>query len=175
MRGRMIIGVALLALLAGGCGGGEKKKEKPAVPAKTPVNDPPVAPDKSGAPQELLGQYSVKIPKADLPKDAAEELTEGSETWTVTLAETGGPGDGPAFTIANDQLGPLESSHFTVKDKRITLHEEECAQTGEAVESSWAYELQGKTLTLTEEKGACPDEVASTILTSKPLKKKSGD
>jgi hypothetical protein len=175
MRERMAIGIALLALVAGGCGGGEKKKEKPAVPAKTPVNDPPVEPKKSGAPQELLGQYTVKLPKADLPEDAAEELTQGSETWTVTLAETGGPGDGPAFTIANDQLGPLESSHFTVKDKEITVHEQECAQTGEAVTSTWTYELSGSTLTLEEGKGACPDEVASTILTSKPLKKKDAD
>ena len=163
--------LAALALITG-CGGG-KKKEKPAIPAETPVNDPAVKPEKSGAPQELLGQYTVSLPKADLPQDAPEELTEGSETWTVTLAETGGPGEGPAFTIANDQLGPLESSHFEVKDDRIVLHEEECAQTGEPVESVWRWKLDGEELTLTEEKGACPDEVASTILTSGPLKKDS--
>jgi hypothetical protein len=168
-------GAAALVLAAGCGGGGEKKKEKPPIPADTPVNDPPVAAKKSGAPQELLGQYSVKLPKKDLPKDAPEELTEGSETWTVTLADTGGPGEGPAFTIANDQLGALESSNFEVKDGRILIHEQECAQTGEPVESEWRYELKDDELTLTEGKGACPDEVASTILTSGPLKKKDAD
>jgi hypothetical protein len=174
MRVWTVVGVLVVALVAAGCGGG-KKKEKPPIPADTPVNDPAIKPEKSNAPKELLGQYSVKLPKKDLPKDAPQELTEGSETWTVTLAETGGPGEGPAFTIANDQLGPLESSNFEVKQDRILLHEEECAQTGEAVESVWRWKLKGDELTLTEEKGACPDKVASTILTSGPLEKIDSD
>ncbi|HEX8054767.1 MAG TPA: hypothetical protein VF517_17400 [Thermoleophilaceae bacterium] len=173
LRGVAIASGAAALVLAAGCGGGgAKKQEKPATPAETPVNDPPVQAKESGAPSDLLGQYTVKLPKADLPKDAPEELTEGSETWTVTLAETGGPGEGPAFTIANDQLGALESSNFEVKGDRILLHEEECAQTGEPVESEWTYELKGERLTLKEAKGACPDEVASTILTTSPLQRK---
>ncbi len=166
-------GVAALVLMTG-CGGGEKK-EKPAIPAETPVNDPPVQAKKSGASPELLGQYEVKLPKKDLPKDAPQELTEGSETWTVTLADTGGPGDGPAFTIANDQLGPLESSNFEVKGERILLHEQECAQTGSPVESEYGFELKGDELTLSDPKGTCPDKVAETILTSGPLRKTDAD
>ena len=172
MRLWTVVGLAVIALVAAGCGGGEKKKEKPAIPAETPVNDPPVQAKKSGASQELLGQYQVKLPKGDLPEDASEELTEGSETWTVTLADTGGPGDGPAFTIANDQLGPLESSNFQVKGKRILINEEECAQTGSPVEAEYRYELKGDELTLSDPKGTCPDKIAETILTSGPLKKK---
>jgi hypothetical protein len=174
MRLWTVVAVALIALVAAGCGGGEKK-EKPAIPAETPVNDPPVQAKKSGASQELLGQYEVKLPKSDLPKDAPEELTEGSETWTVTIADTGGPGDGPAFTIANDQLGPLESSNFEVKGDRILLHEEECAQTGEPVESEYSYELKDDELTFSDPKETCPDKVAETILTSGPLTKKDSD
>ena len=165
--------IALAAVLVTGCGGGgEKKQEKPAIPAETPVNDPAVEPAKSGAPDELLGQYTVTLNESDLPDDAADELTEGGPTWTVTIAETGGPGEGPAFTIANDQEGPLESSNFEVKDDRILIHEQECAAAGEPVESVWTYELKGEELTLTEEKGSCTDEVALTVLTTKPLKKK---
>lgn len=172
MRVWTLVACAVVALVAAGCGGGEKKKEKPAIPAETPVNDPPVHAKKSGAPPELLGQYQVKLPKADLPKDAPEALTEGSETWTVTLADTGGPGDGPGLTIANDQLGPLESSRFEVKGKRIKIREEECAQTGSPVDPEYSYELKGDELTLSDPKGTCPDKVAETILTSGPLKKK---
>jgi hypothetical protein len=171
MRVRIVMAVAALSLVAG-CGGSEKKKEKPAIPAETPVNDPAVKPEKSGAPQELLGQYSVSLPKADLPQDAPEELAEGSETWTVTLAETGGPGEGPAFTIANDQLGALASSNFQVKGKRILIKEEECAADGKPVDPEYTYELQGEELTLSSPKGTCSDKLTETILTSGPLKKK---
>ena len=173
MRVWTLVAVASIALVAAGCGGGEKKKEKPAIPAETPVNDPPIHSEKSGAPPELLGQYEVTLPKGELPKDAPEELAEGSETWTVTLADTGGPGDGPALTIENDQLGPLESSHFEVKGKTIKIHEEECAQTGSPVDPEFSYELKGKELTLSDPKGTCPDKVAETILTSAPLTKKA--
>lgn len=164
--------IAVTAVLAAGCGGGEKKQDKPPVPAETPINDPAVEPAKSRAPGELLGQYTVTITPDDLPSDAAEELQDGGPEWTLTLAETGGPGEGPAFTISNDQLGALESSNFEVKGDRILVHEQECAATGEPVESVWRYELKGEELTLTEEEGACPDRVALTILTTKPLKKK---
>ncbi len=172
--GITIAAITSTVALTVGCGGGggEKKQEKPPIPAEAPANNPPVEPAKSGAPDELLGQYTVTLDESDLPDDAADELTEGGPSWTVTIAETGGPGEGPAFTIANDLEGPLESSNFEVKGDRILVHEQECASTGEPVESVWRYELKGKELTLTEEKGSCPDEVALTVLTTKPLRKK---
>ena len=167
------IGVAALALAVGCGGGGEKKKEeKPPIPAETPVNDPPVKPEKSGAPDDLLGQYTVRLAESDLPDDAPEELTQGSETWTVTLAETGGPGEGPAFTIANDQLGALETSNWEARGGKILIHEQDCEGSGEPTESEWSYQLRGDELTMKEIKGACSDNVAVTILTTKPLKRK---
>ena len=171
MRVRMVFVAIALAALVGGCGGGEKK-EKPAIPAETPVNDPPVKPEKSGAPQELLGQYEVTIPLDDLPQDAPVTPSAVTDKWTVTLAETGGPGDGPAFSIANGQAEPIEISNFQVKGDRILLKEETCAATGKPVDSEFKYELSGDQLTLSDPKDTCADRIAETILTSKPLKKK---
>ena len=172
MRVRMVLAAVAATALVAGCGGGGEKKEKPAIPAETPVNDPAVKPEKSGAPQELLGQYEVNIPEEELPTDAPEQLSTVSDVWTVTLAETGGPGDGPAFSIANGQAEPIETSNFQVKGDRIIVKEQTCAATGEPVNSEWTYELSGDELTLSDPKDACPDKIAETILTSKPLTKK---
>ena len=170
MRVRMVfVAIAVVALVAG-CGG-EKKKEKPAVTAQTPTNNPPVEPKKSGAPPELLGQYEVTIPLKDLPQDSPVAASATTDTWTVSLAETGGPGDGPAFSIANGQAEPIETSSFKVKGKQIVLTDETCT-AGKPVDSEWTYELSGDELTLSDPKNACSDKFAETILTTKPLTKK---
>jgi hypothetical protein len=167
--GMVFVAVALIALVAG-CGGGEKK-EKPAIPAETPVNNPPVKAEKSGASQELLGQYEVSIPLKDLPQDAPAIASATTDTWTVTLADTGGPGDGPAFSIANGQAPPIETSTFQVKGDRVILKDQTCT-SGKPVDSEWTYELSGERLTFSNPKDACSDGIAETILTTKPLTKK---
>jgi hypothetical protein len=172
MRVRMVFVAIAAAALVAGCGGGEKKQEKPAKTAETPTNNPPVEPKKSGAPQELLGQYEVKIPETDLPSEAPEDLATVTDVWVVTLAETGGPGDGPAFSIANGQAEPIETSSFQVKGDRIILTDETCAAEGKPVDAEFTYELSGDELTLSSPKNTCPDKLSETILTSKPLTKR---
>jgi hypothetical protein len=148
--------VCLVPVSAAGCGD-DKKDDSPAKAGQSAEGP---------APQQLVGEYSMTLKTADLPPDPPPELTEGSKKWTLKIANTGGPGNGPALTIVNDELGALESSHLGVAGQRLVLHDEECAATGEPVQSEYSWAVSGKTLTLTGAKGGCPDKVAATLLTA---------
>src|SRR4051794_38149619 len=94
-------------------------------------------------------------------------------TWKLTIAKSGGPNNGPAFTIANGSAGVLESSAFAVHRNQITLRNEECGAGGTTTVHTnvYSYRLQSKTLTFTTVKNSCSDKVAQTILTSEPWAK----
>ena len=121
------------------------------------------------APDELVGAYAVTLEKSDLPSDPPPELTDGSSTWILKIANTGGT-EGRTFGISNKSLGLLEEPSFGVDGDTITLIDEECAtETGyELYDNQYRYELQGDSLTFTTVENSCPDQVAETILTSRP-------
>jgi hypothetical protein len=146
-------------MMASGCGGSSGGGgSKPAASAAA----------EGPAPPQLVGAYAMSLKPSDLPPHPPEELTGGSAGWTLKVANSGGPGGGPVFTVANDQSGTLESSSLGVAGERVFLHHEECAEkTGyRLVESEYRWSLSGKTLRLSDVKVGCPDKVASTILTS---------
>ena len=147
--------------LASGCGDKDRSSSQK-----------PKQPSEAVAPEQLVGEYAMTLRRDDLPPNPPPELTDGSKTWTLKIANTGGPSNGPALTIVNDKLGPLESSRFGVVGQRILLHEQECDATGEAVESEYDWTVKGRTLTFAGGKGACRDKVALTLLTANPWTKK---
>jgi hypothetical protein len=160
MRGRAAACAAAMGAIAlTGCGGGDSSSS-----TATSGGPPPAA---------LIGTYATTLKPSDLPANPPPELTDGSNGWTVKIAKTGGPGGGPTLTIANDQAGVLESPKLVVAGKTIHLPNEECANKAGAdvkfdnAQYTWA--LNGKTLTLSDAKGVCPDKVAVTILTAHPL------
>ena len=158
---RTLAPIAVLAVfVAGACGSGEDSGSAATTPPQR-------------TPAKLLGTYTTTLKPADLPADAADELTHSSPNWKLTIANTGGVNDGAAFAIANAENGSLEDPPFTVSGDVIELHREECASGGQAkfYENRYRYELSGKSLTLTKVKNLCPDEVALTILTSEPWTK----
>ena len=165
-RTTCITGAALcLALaLASGCGddddGGDGSSDKPKQPSE------------AAAPPELAGEYGMTLRSADLPPDPPPELTDGSKTWTLKIANSGGPGNGRVLTILNDDLGALEASNFGVAGQRILLHKQECAATGGEVESEYTWKVEGDKLTFTGGEGACSDKVALTLLTANPWTRK---
>jgi hypothetical protein len=156
---RLIV-VAAVVVVAG-CGSDDDASESSAKPAER------------GAPKELLGTYTTKLEPSDLPPNPAPELTSPHTTWTLTIANSGGAGNGRAFTIANTGLGPLESSSFGIRGDRILLHREECAAGGSVhlYENEYSYRLSGRTLTLETVKNSCKDKVAESILASGPWTK----
>jgi hypothetical protein len=157
-----LLAVGLIA--AAGCGSDDDSKTSAKAPAKAPER---------AAPKELLGSYTTTLKRSDLPPNPAQELTAGSTKWKLTIANSGGVGNGPAFTIANADLGVLESSSFGVRGDRVLLHKEECAAGGNErfYENQYSYGLPANTLTFTTVKNSCPDDVAQTILTSEPWTK----
>jgi hypothetical protein len=64
----------------------------------------------------------------------------------------------------------LEEPKLTVDGDVLKLEDEECAQTtGYAFyDNEYRWELSGSTLTLATVSNDCPDQVAETILTSRP-------
>jgi hypothetical protein len=60
-----------------------------------------------------------------------------------------------------------------VDGARLLLLNEECAAGGEQefYDNEYRWKLDGETLTLTEVENQCPDDVALTILTSRPWTK----
>jgi hypothetical protein len=152
MRRRLAIGVAGLIVL-GGCGSSD---------SGTP----------GGVPAALLGKYTTELNVSDQPAGAPRELTDGSMRWTLTIAKSGGIDGGPVFGIANSRLGPLENPSFSVKDDLLLLRHEECAAGPKPFyDNRYRYKLSGKTLTLTKVENQCRDQVALTILTSRPWTK----
>ncbi|MEA2472907.1 MAG: hypothetical protein QOE06_822 [Thermoleophilaceae bacterium] len=154
---RAVAITAVLALVAG-CGSDKKGTSKPAAGTK--------------APPQLVGAYSTTLQTKDLPPNPPPELTDGSRTWTLKIANSGGPGNGPALTIVNDKLGSLESSHLEVAGGLLRIQGEECAVKGAPVESEYVWFTKGKQLALKVAKNGCPDKIAATILTAHPWTKK---
>jgi hypothetical protein len=150
--------VATVALVPAGCGSSGAKKGSSSAPSV-----------EGSAPASLVGTYTTSLKSADLPPNPPPELTDGSNTWKLTIANSGGSvGNGRVFSIANAQLGGLESPAFDVRGDRIVLHAEECAAGGTThfLENTYAFEVSGKMLCFTTVKNSCRDRVAETILTS---------
>lgn len=110
-----------------------------------------------------------------MPTDAAQELEDGGPAWRLRIGASGGPDDGPFLAIdsADEDFGNLEAPSLRVAGDRLLLLKEECAAGGESefYDNEYRWKLDGETLTLTEVENQCPDEVALTILTSRPWKK----
>lgn len=161
MQRNALLALPAILLLATGCGGGSSSSSTSTV-AEGP------------APAELAGTYSTTLKPADLPSKLPPELADGGLKWTLEIANSGGPADGPALTIASDTQGVLESPSLGVAGDRILLHDEECAKpTGDAlVESEYSWSVDGNALTIDAVKNGCPDQIAETILTSEPWAKK---
>jgi predicted double-glycine peptidase len=103
-------------------------------------------------------------------------VADGGPDWTLTIATKGGPGGGPALTIASGQESDaLTSAKLGVSGNTLFLHGEECGNKAGTkttfVESEYRWNLSGKTLRLTSVKNGCPDKVDQTILTAKPYTK----
>jgi hypothetical protein len=156
--------VAAAMIAAGGCGSDDNSATSSQAPTKRA---------EARAPAELLGSYTTQLKRGDLPPNPPPELTDGSMAWKLTIANSGGIDNGPAFAIAKAKLGTLESPSFSVEGDRVLLHREECNAGGQPhfYENEYRYKLSGKTLTFTKVKNSCPDEVALTILTSEPWTK----
>jgi hypothetical protein len=165
MSPRLLIAIAGATTLAA-CGGDSK--------TTTP---PPAKKSAAKVPAELAGTYNVKLKPADLPsgKDAPLELSPGNYpyAWRVEITETGGPDNGPTLNIVNPAHGSLESPKLTVSGDRLRLSGEECAGASgySFVETTYRWAVSGNTLRLTKLDGGCPDKIAETILTARPLAK----
>jgi hypothetical protein len=158
----MAIGVVAL-IGVGGCGSGDDPETSSKAPPKSA---------EQRAPDKLLGTYTTKLKRSDLPPNPPDELTHGSMRWTLTIANSGGVDDGPVFAIANSEAGSLENPSFGIQGDLILLHREECAAGSKPFyENTYRYKLSGKSLSLTKVKNSCPDDVALTILTSEPWTK----
>jgi hypothetical protein len=155
-----IIALAGSAALLGGCGSGSGDATHTSAPA---ARAPAV-------PATLLGRYTTTLRRSDLPANPPPELTHGSSTWQLTVARTGGIDNGPAVTIANAKLGVLESSNFAVQGATMLLRQEDCAAAGtqRVYDNRYRYTVSGGTLRFTTVSNGCKDQVAQTILTSRP-------
>ena len=123
------------------------------------------------------GGGGTTLEKGDLPDDPPPELVDGGPAWKLTVAETGGPDDGPALVIdsADERVGNLEAPSLRVEGDHLFLDKEECFENGSYVfyDNEYRWTLDGSTLTLATVKNDCPDRVAETILTSQPWTKQS--
>jgi hypothetical protein len=126
-------------------------------------------------PDELIGAWTTTLALKDIPSGAPPELTEGGRRWRLEIAETGGPDGGPVLSILSAEIGHLEGPALEVRGDRLLLRQEECAAGGEITfyDNEYAYEVSGKTLTITTVSNQCPDRVAETVLTSQPWRKAS--
>jgi hypothetical protein len=152
----------LALAVASGCGSDNNKSASPARKQSA----------ETAAPKQLVGEYAMTLKSGDLPPNPVRELTDGSKSWTLRIANSGGVNNAPALSLENDQLGGLESSRFGVIGQRIVLHSEECPPTGKPVESEYTWTLKGRKLRFSGGRGACPDKVQLTLLTAKPWTRK---
>lgn len=143
---------ALAALSMAGCGGSSNEEEIPA---------------------ELVGTYTTTLERSDFPQPPPLELTDGGLRWRLTIATTGGPDDGPVLVIESERNGNLEATALEVDGNRLLLPNEECAASGSYVfyDNEYRWSLEDSTLTLTPVVNQCEDEVALTVLTSRPWTK----
>ena len=153
--------LAVSLMAASGCGSDDDSATSSQATTKAALAKVPAA---------LLGTYTTTLRPKDIPPNPPPELTDGSKTWRLTIANTGGIDNGPAFGIANAELGTLESPSFSVSGDRVLLHREECGANGggQFYENEYRYTLRGKALTFAKVKNLCPDNVVLTILTSEP-------
>src|SRR5689334_3497197 len=79
------------AAMLAGCGAGSGDARHTSALAARPPS----------VPATLVGRYTTTLRRSDLPADPPPELTHGSSTWHLTVAPSGGIGNGPAVTIAN--------------------------------------------------------------------------
>jgi hypothetical protein len=156
--------LAATAAIAAGCGDDGNTADVGAAASEKPQSRPPTVP------AELLGRYTTTLQRADLPHDPPPEVSDGSPRWKLTIAKSGGIENGPAFTIANAQLGVLESSNFAAQEGTVLLEHEECAAPGgeSSYTNKYRYAVSGDTLRFTTIANGCADKVAETILTSRP-------
>lgn len=164
-RGRVWVAPSVLALLIAACGSsGSNQSTRPNRPSTGVAH----------APSNLLGTYTSTLKRSDLPTKPPPELTDGSLTWELTIAKSGGVNGGPTFTIANNR-GILEASPFSVQGNDVLLHNEECdaANSATLLDNSYSYKLAGQTLTFRTVKNHCSDQVSRTILTSETWRKTS--
>jgi hypothetical protein len=126
-------------------------------------------------PAELLGAYTMTLVEADLPDSPPPELADGLGAWELTIANAGGPDDGPVLTLVHSKLGNLESPSLRVDGDRLLLNDEECAAGGTlaSYDNAYRWVLTGSTLTITTITNECSDRVAETILTSHPWTKQT--
>jgi hypothetical protein len=158
--------LAATTTIAAGCGD-DGNTEIGAASAGSQQSRPPTVP------ADLLGSYTTRLRRADLPENQAQELTHGSPKWKLTIAKSGGIENGPAFTIANAELGVLESSNFVAQENTVLLPREECGAPGgePAYANKYRYTLTGDTLRFSTIANGCADKVAETILTSRPWRR----
>jgi hypothetical protein len=151
---RALITVAATTFALAGCGGSDSSGD-------------------GGIPSELVGTYRTTLQASDLPDPPPVELTGGGLRWKLTVATSGGPGDVPVLMIDSERAGNLEATELRVDGDRLILPREECAAGGTMTfyENEYRWKLDGTTLTLTPVVNRCPDEVALTVLTSRPWTK----
>jgi hypothetical protein len=154
------IAAAGSAALLAGCGGSNSEATHTSAPA---------AQRAPSVPATLVGRYTTTLRPSDLPANPAPELTHGSSTWRLTVARSGGINNGPAITIANAQLGVLESSNFAAQHGTVLLRRENCTAGGDErfYDNRYRYTMSGGTLRFTTVSNGCKDKVAQTILTSR--------
>ncbi len=123
------------------------------------------------APSELSGTYTTTLQQSDVAQNTAPELAAGK--WTLSIGELEGPDAGSFLALKDPENQVLEEPGVKVDGDRLTLTQEECAQTTGYVfyDNEYSWKLDGSTLTLATEKNQCPDRVAETILTSRPWTK----
>lgn len=133
---------------------------------------------KAGAPPpvELLGTYATTLKRADVPAEPPPEL-DGQRVWLMKITKDGGPDNAPSLAIIRPPSDELETPRVSASADTLTLSNEECAPSDPSgqytfVTSAYRWKLDGNTLRLTTLKKGCPDEVAETILTSQPWKKR---
>jgi hypothetical protein len=129
-----------------------------------------------GLPPELVGTYETTLEKGDLPSDPPPELVDGGLDWKLTIATSGGPGDGPVLVIDSaSEFGNLEAPALRIDGDRLLLDDEECFEDGSYVfhDNEYRWSLEGSTLKLIPIVNDCEDEIALTILASRPWTKTS--
>lgn len=172
-----VLGLITVAPLSA-CASGSNAGSSAAATTQRTISTPGASTSGSGGtavPSDLLGTYHFVLTTDDLPDNPVPALSTGIGKWTVTIAPSSGTNGGPSLAITNDQYGELESSDITVEGDRIYLHHEECENLKPQgppytyVESSYSWRVRGPKLTFGEPTGTCPDKVAQTLLTAKPM------